>query len=213
MDWLSLLGAILGIIGIPGSLYAFVQMKRDMEASGPSVPKTAADVRSAMAPAGDRVLIEFDMQKAEMAGTFENAVMRLVNMYPDTEDTRALLKNPRGFLAGNKFKLRFCAEQSVIAIGILILLWTVMVVTISLTQLYAPPGKELGFIGWVGLIPFFVVPGLVCGMWAYRARLAAERYKIRRDATQAYLDYLQAREINVSLEFTQSKRMFDQRDK
>jgi hypothetical protein len=91
MDFLSVLGAITGLIGIPSSIYAFIQIRREIESSASKREKTPDDVRTAITATGQRVLIEFEMRNADKVGTLENAVMRFVNAYPDSQETRWLL--------------------------------------------------------------------------------------------------------------------------
>jgi hypothetical protein len=210
VDIISLIGFLISLIGIPSSLYAFLQIRREIEARNALGPnRTAADVAAEIAKPGERVLIEFQKERAETSGTFEHAVMTFVRAYPDARDSRWLLRNPIGVLQVNDSMLRLHAQSSVTAIVVWLGFWIVLIVTIYLALHFAGTGKSFGFLGALALSPFFIVSGLGCGLWAYKAQQYAAHYKMKRDLVQEYLTYLREREIEIGVEFTQSKRMFE----
>lgn len=204
MDWLAVFGAITALIGVPGSLYAFVQIRRDIERDRDKKINTVADVKSIISSAGERVLIEFDDAKANVSGTFENAVMSFATTYPDARDARWLKRNPHGLIESNRFMLRHYALQSVSMIAILVIMWALVLLIFAFS-----PGRGSRFVDFLILACVLGGTGAFFGTWSYVTYRWAEWYRRRRDAAQAYADYLDSREIALSLEFTQSKRMFD----
>jgi hypothetical protein len=198
MDWLAIIGAITGILGVPASLYGLWIIKRDLTEVPAGSERIAAEIHAALAPQGrDRVLLEFQDENVEKSGTFEHAIFQFLSACPAEPHKKHFAKdfvyNPVGVLRANEWELQRHAYNSVLAIGLILALWIVAIVAF-------PIGLAL-LVGVIWTLPLASV--------AYVSREKAERHKKARDAARSYLDYLQKREIRIRSEFTQSKRMHE----
>lgn len=202
---------VAALTNIPAFVYYIKLFRKESEEKKPSKERTPSDVvQSLVSPAEERVLIEFNPDQANVPGTFEAAVMTLVRASPE-DDVSSLIYNPRGFRNADSVIVRVREYESVMAAIAMLIVWVVLLATsISVLFYYHTPDSELSPWRFLALMPLFILAGLPFGAWSYKAKKQADRFRARRDAADAYLDYLKSREIDIGLEFTQSKRMYEQ---
>lgn len=200
-DWLAILGAAIGIAGIPSSYLAVrtvlsdvTELPRSAEQAGSEIFQAVSSLRSE-----ERVLLNFDRGRASSPGTLENSAYGFANSCPLEEDRRLLITNPVGVMRADAqiaFMLRFVA---VAPISLLALVWFAF---------FVRPASSLV---WHNIFVLLISLGAssLFASTAYLLLRRAAKYKKGYDAAKAYLNYLKQREISFATEFTQSKRAFD----
>jgi len=207
MEWFfAVLGAITGMISIPASVLAFRAIREDIQRRKSGSGNAVADISAAITPPGQRVLIEFEQARADTPGTFENAVMTFAKACPPGPEGRWLIHNPRGVFVANEAMVRVYSRNAAHSLFAMLLTWIAFILAFAVSA-PAETRADLGLGLLLALL--LVLSGAPFLLWSYSSRRTAEHHKTIRDAAQAYLAYLREREIEIGVEFTQSRRMHD----
>jgi hypothetical protein len=224
MDAITVITLITSVLGIPASIYALVQIRRDrrkpVEDSGVAQQKYI-DVLRRLSELPDRVLITFNKDNIEKEGTFEHLVFSFWNEFArydryDLSSTRVgdFIYNPIGILAATRLGLSYQKMR------------VIEIVTISLLVLALPLAGLANLIEWVfgGSKPpvWIVVPASIfggawlvfaialCAIWLYRNSQKVKDAVSALNVAQKYVETLERLEISVREEFTQSRAKFQE---
>jgi hypothetical protein len=197
-DICAAIGLILSILSVPGSLYTIRALYRDFYAV-PDPHWIISQIRSSVsgAPSDGRVLINFDPNKATVPGTFENAVYKFVERCPLERDKRDIVRYPQYVLV-NKEMYPFWRGFGIASLGLIAAYWSVVFFGVS-PHLRADTSFQLTI---AGSTLFFVS----LAFWSFRMFYGL---KEGYEAAKEYIEYLKSKEIALTVEFTQSAKLYE----
>jgi hypothetical protein len=223
MDVITAISLVTGILSIPASIYALIQIRRDglkpIE-DADLVQQKYLDVQKRLSKLPNRILLTFSKENANREGTLENLIFSFWKEFSNYNrddifrtNLNSFIYRPAGVLNSTRLRISFYKTQvwSKILFSVIIFVFPIGIVG-NLLNL------QFGAAEWPKWVS--VTATIVMGIWLLVGVCACtyflyRNHQIIREAIAAlqvvkkYVGTLDRLEIIISEEFTQSKEKFD----